>query len=350
MAKDWRWWVVTWWVGGGCLSSFADEGTYALEFLSLGIGARALGMGSAFVALADDATAVYWNPAGVGEVPSRAFATQHADLFQQGTDSFLSRGLAQQNSVSLVLPFEDNAKIAFSWMRVGVDDIPRVTFVDVNGDGILGTFRDANFNGQKDPDETYLDTPVIAETFSNTDSVYSVSYARRFSQNLSVGGTLKLIRQRLFLNTGTGFGVDVGATYRYGRYGRFALVIQDATGTRVRWDTATRPTFVRPRNFRFGVGGIFPYRRWIQFSAAADLDVNTTTQLSEKKKTSRLHLGGEIFLANRFAFRFGSDAGSLTAGAGFRIPVRNVTLSLDYAFTTHPDLGDAQRLSMAGFF
>lgn len=350
MSKGWRWWVVACWMGGGCFSSFADEGTYALEFLSLGIGARALGMGSAFVALADDATAAYWNPSGLVEVPSRAFATQHADLFQQGTDSFISRGLAQQNYVSLVLPFENETKIAFSWTRVGVDDIPRVTFVDVNGDGVLGTFRDTNVNGKKDPDETYLDTPIVAETFSNTDSAYGISYARRLSQTLSVGGTLKLIRQRLYVNTGTGFGVDVGATYRYGRYGRLALVIQDATGTRVRWDTAGRPTFVRPRNFRLGVGGVFSYRRWFRLGVAADVDVNTTVKRSEESGKARLHLGGEVFLADRFGFRFGSDAGSLTAGAGFRIPVRSVTFSLDYAFTTHPDLGDAQRLSMTGFF
>ena len=44
------------------------------------------------------------------------------------------------------------------------------------------------------------------------------------------------------------------------------------------------------------------------------------------------------------------DAGEFTAGAGFRIPLSDVTVHADYAFMTHPDLGDAQRLSLTGSF
>jgi hypothetical protein len=331
-------------------NALADEGTYALDFLSLGVGARALGMGGAYAALADDATAAYWNPAGLCDVPSRAFTAQHADLFQQGTDSLVARGLAQHNYANVVLPFENGAKIALSWTRVAVDDIPRVTFVDVNGDGVLGTFLDKNLNGKKDPDETYLDTPIIAEMFANTDDAYSISYARRLSESFSVGGSAKLVRQALYASTGTGFGVDLGATYRYGRYARIALVVQDATGTRVRWNTSTRPTFVRPANARLGVSGTFPFRHWLRLNGSADVDLGKTTRLSEADGASRLHLGGELTLAHLVAFRIGSDAGHFTAGAGFRVPVRSAAFHVDYAFTTHPDLGDAQRLSMTGFF
>src|SRR5258705_7088377 len=47
---------------------FAKVGTYALPFLKIGVSARATGMGNAFTALSNDATATYWNPAGLGEV------------------------------------------------------------------------------------------------------------------------------------------------------------------------------------------------------------------------------------------------------------------------------------------
>ena len=57
----------------------ADEGAHAAEFLSHGVGARALGMGGAFVAVADDATATYWNPAG----PDQSQETQFlGDVFR----------------------------------------------------------------------------------------------------------------------------------------------------------------------------------------------------------------------------------------------------------------------------
>ena len=71
----------------------ADEGAHAAEFLSHGVGARALGMGSAFVAIADDATATYWNPAGLTKVKKHSFSAMYSDTFSTGDGSWLSRGL-----------------------------------------------------------------------------------------------------------------------------------------------------------------------------------------------------------------------------------------------------------------
>ena len=56
------------------MPALAEEGSHAAEFLSHGVGARALGMGSSFVSIADDATAAYWNPAGLVQIERRAFA------------------------------------------------------------------------------------------------------------------------------------------------------------------------------------------------------------------------------------------------------------------------------------
>ena len=127
-----------------------DEGSFALEFLGMGVGARAAAMGSAYVAVAEDASAAYWNPAGLTGVEHYGFTTQHADMFQQGTqESALMRGLAQYNFMNVVVPFE-RGKLGISWIRLGIDDVPRVTFEDGNGDGVLGTFRDLNQDGVKD--------------------------------------------------------------------------------------------------------------------------------------------------------------------------------------------------------
>lgn len=329
----------------------ADEGSYALEFLTVGVGARALGMGGAHVALADDATAAYWNPAGLADVPGFGFAAQRADLFQQGTVSpVYSRGLAQYNFANAVFPFQENGKLAISWARMGIDDIPRVTFTDNNGDGILGTYRDQNFNGKKDPGEYYIDTPVVAEYFSQADDALFISYARRAGNALALGGSLKLIRQSLYNQSGTGFGLDIGAVYSIGKYVRTGLMVEDVTGTRVRWNTASRPTYVLNANPKVGVAASVPYKTLLRATVAADADLGRAARLSEESGESRLHVGGELTLLRLVSLRAGLDAGEFTTGAGFRIPAKSAEIQVDYAFTTHPDLGDAQRLSVTGAF
>jgi hypothetical protein len=328
----------------------ADEGSFALEFLGLGVGARAAAMGSAYVAVAEDASAAYWNPAGLTGVEQYGFTSQHADMFQQGTqESALMRGLAQYNFVNVVVPF-NQGKLGISWIRLGIDDVPRVTFDDVNGDGILGTFRDLNQNGVKDIGERYVDNPQIAETFTTSDNALLLSYARSLGSRVSVGGTAKIVRQSIIANRGNGFGADLGAIVRLHDNLRGGLVIQDAVGTRVKWDTPGRPTFSREANPRAGIAVRLPGGKLAALALAADVDLNRTTRLSEEGSESRLHAGAELTLLRTVSFRAGLDAGEFTAGAGFRIPVRDVTVHADYAFMTHPDLGDAQRLSLTGAF
>lgn len=328
----------------------AEEGSFALEFLGMGVGARAAAMGSAYVAVAEDASAAYWNPAGLTGVEQYGFTTQHADMFQQGTqESALMRGLAQYNFMNVVVPFEQG-KLGVSWIRLGIDDVPRVTFDDVNGDGVLGTFRDLNQNGVKDVGERYVDTPQIAETFTTSDNALLLSYARALGERVSIGGTAKIIRQAIIANRGSGFGADLGAIVRLHENVRAGLVIQDAVGTRVKWDTPGRPTFSRDANARAGVAVRLPGGNLASMALAVDVDMNRTTRLSEEDSASRLHAGAELTLLRTVSFRAGLDAGEFTAGAGFRIPVRDVTVHADYAFMTHPDLGDAQRLSLTGSF
>ena len=75
---------------------YAEEGSHAAEFLSHGVGARALGMGSVFVSIADDATATYWNPAGLAKITKKhAFSAMYSDSFGTGEGGFLSKGLVQ---------------------------------------------------------------------------------------------------------------------------------------------------------------------------------------------------------------------------------------------------------------
>ena len=71
----------------------ASRGSRAAEtasFLNIGVGARSLGMGGAYTALADDANALYWNPAGLSKLEKREFTASHAELFESTRLDFLA--------------------------------------------------------------------------------------------------------------------------------------------------------------------------------------------------------------------------------------------------------------------
>ena len=327
----------------------AEEGSHAAEFLSHGVGARALGMGSSFVSVADDATATYWNPAGLVQIQRRAFAAMYSDSFGATQGGFLSKGLVEYNFVSYVQQIEGIGSAGLSWIRLGVDDIPHTTFVDVNGNGRLGDFLDKDGDGVKDPGEWYIDRPEVAGYFSNVDNALFISYARQVHPNLSIGGSLKLLKQSLFENSGNGFGVDLGLMLKPIDGLHIGAMLTDVTGTQIRWNTDDAPIFTRDRRFRFGLS----YRIAFPVIGRATLGVDLETDRKDLQTaggTERIsRFGGEYWLFDVVALRIGAEGTKLAAGAGIRLRFGETTLLADYAFNAH-DLGNSQRISISGFF
>ncbi len=328
----------------------ADEGAHTAEFLSHGVGARALGMGSAFVAIADDATATYWNPAGLTKVKKHSFSAMYSDTFSTGDGSWLSRGLVSYNFLNYVYQIEDIGSLGVSWIRLGVDDIPRTTFIDINNNGFLGDFQDKNGNGIKDEGELYIDKPEIAEYFSNTDNALLVSYARQVHSMVAVGGNLKLLNQAIFENSGTGFGIDIGVIAEPYEGLRVGAMFLDATGTQIRWDTPDAPTFTRTRRFRFGTAYHFTVRRLGKGAIGMDFETDQA-DLEEGSDGGGmlLRVGAEYWLFDTVALRGGWNGHGLSAGAGLRVKVSPMSFFINYAFNTHT-LGGSQRISVSGEF
>lgn len=188
--------------------SRAQAPKYSNEFLSIGVGARALGLSNAFTALANDATAGYWNPAGLTRIQSNLqLSLMHTQYFA---------GIARYDYGALAFRSGENNHFAVSYIRFGVDDIPDTSeLIDSEG----------NINYDR------------IRSFSASDNAVFFSYARLFPnvENLRIGANAKIIRRTAGSFAGAwGFGLDIGLQYQWKDW-HFAAVGRDITSTFNAW-------------------------------------------------------------------------------------------------------------------
>lgn len=180
---------------------------YSNEFLAIGVGARAAGMGGAVVADVDDATSAYWNPAGLMQINDNVqVALMHNEQFA---------GIVKHDYGTVAFKYGDKSALALSMIRVGVDDIPNT----------LNLFQ----NGQ-------LDYSRI-KSFSSVDYGFIGSYSRSLPiKGLTAGGNVKVIRRVVgeFANA-WGFGFDLGAQYRFNKW-ITGVSVRDVTTTFNVWN------------------------------------------------------------------------------------------------------------------
>jgi len=245
------------------------------------IGPRALAMGGAFSAVADDASAGYWNPAGLPLVGHQEISATHADLFGTGiTDSYLS----------FVLPLSPRDAASLDYYNSGFDD------------GELGFHENR----------------------------VQLSFGSRFHPRVAGGLSLKYLSRDTDLDgvtvrQGDGFGVDLGVLAFPHDAVRVALSLQDATDTRLQYRGDDGSAVAFPRNLRGGVA-VRPVR---DLTLAFDVD-------------DRWHSGLEYRLRDALALRGGlqkdwqsTDGLVWSAGAGLKVGV----LRFDYARVDQPSLG-----------
>ncbi len=302
---------------------------YAGEFMSLGVGGRALGMGGAFVALANDVTAGYWNPAGLARINYPQIALMHDEQFGS---------LVNYDYGAVAMPFGANTSLGFSVIRLGVDDIPdtRSAGVDATGRVLDGTNEFSRID------------PSLVTYFNAADWAFYFTYSKKQSDDFSYGANVKIIRRELGDNSATGIGFDVGVWYAPFDNLVLGANLQDITTTFLAWDTGTNelisPTMkVGSAYFIEAFGG--------RFAPAVDFDIRFENRRYASTAnigpvSLDLHSGLEFQFKNLFALRLGySDIKQLTLGGGIQLP----KLSIDYSFAKFDgtnELGNTHRISM----
>lgn len=315
---------------------------YSNEFLSIGVGANALGLSNSVVAGVDDVTAGYWNPAGLTEIGDfLQVGAMHAEYFA---------GIAKYDYIGIAKPIDDKSAAGFTFIRFGVDDIPNTTqLID----------KDGNINYDN------------ITTFSAGDYAFLFSYARKLPvDGLSLGGNFKIIyRQVGDFARSWGFGLDAGLKYKLGDKWKFGLLARDVSTTFNAWsfslDDQMKETFLLTGNEipengleitlpKIIMGAQFKTNLVKEFYLKSEIDVafNTDGRRNVLIRTNPVsidpYMGLEIGYGKWVALRFGAGnmqwiknpdlTESLTFQPNIGIGVGFKGISIDYAFT---DIGDA---------
>lgn len=308
-------------------------GKYAGEFLAIGVGGRALAMGSAQVAIVNDVTAGYWNPAGLARIDYPQVALMHEEHFGS---------LVNYNYGAVAIPYGKDMTFGLSIIRLSVDGIAdtRLAGLDANGNP-LPTDQYQNFSR--------LNYSMISE-FSNTDWAFYLSFAKRHSDNFYWGANVKLIKRNIAEFSAMGIGFDLGAFYNPINNLFLGVNIQDITTTLVAWSTG-RNELITPTA---KIGGAYA----VKFLGGTILPAIDFDLRFENRRTAStfnlgpvsfdFHGGFEYNYKNIFAVRAGyNDVKEFTLGAGVYLP----KLRVDYSFARMSGsevdrLPDSHRISL----
>ena len=316
---------------------------YAGEFLTLGMGARAAGLGGAYSSVVDDASAPYWNPAGIAHVDRREVLLMHSEVFG---------GVIAYDCVGFVVPTQ-NSGFGVNLFRLAIQDIPftgDLEYEDWGIDGIPDTGDEGEGNGRFDPGELLIYDENRIQRVTNSDMALFLCYGWSFSNGLSIGATVKGIRREIGSYSAYGSGADLGVMYSPTEAFTLALNLQDITTTFISWSTG-RWEKVLP-TVKFGVSSHYPVQQ-LQGTIllAIDQDIRfegreETSQFSAGRVSDDFRLGAEYAYNEVVSVRLGLEYGQLTAGLG--VTYKNYTV--DYAFLSHPDLRGSYRLSASAVF
>ncbi len=291
-------------------------GISTAEFLKIGVGSRATAMGESFVAVSNDASALYWNPAGLAQFDKDELIFSHNAWVVDINHDFFGAvyHLDEQNSFGVAI-----TSLSTADMKVTTEFAP------------FGT----------------------GEYFSYRDLAIAVSYARKMTDKFSFGGTVRYIDETLAKLKMRGIMIDLG-TYYWTGLGttRFAVTVSNfgnqlAPDGKVvlvgKRENSEWQSFSPPTIFRIGFA-FEPYQN-------EDNRITASIQLNHPNDNSEnLSTGFEYSWKNivqlRGGYKFNVDDQNFSLGFGVFIPIRIAECSVDYSYSNFTRLGNAQRFSI----
>ena len=280
---------------------------------NLGVGARALALGNAYVAVPHDATAIYWNPAGLDYIQRKNASLFYTNLLA-GTQYYFA---------GYVHPTISIGTFGVGIINIGIGDIE-----ERDGNAVSGGIG----------------------TYSNYEILFA--YSKQLPWNLAVGLNLKFDHQSYsgFMlsdvgTSATGIGTDVGVLFRPNLTNfmldglSVGLTVQNLIGSRLKMETATD---INPLNVRFGLAKPFLKNEFgNQLTIFMDIEQGA-------KVPFKFHAGTEYVFQNMAMLRVGMNNSQLAFGAGAMFNM----FQLDYSFGKFAphDLSSSHRVSFSMHF
>jgi len=291
--------------GSARADEFGKVGTFGAQFLKIGVSARATAMGSAYSAVADDAEAVYWNPAGIVGVRGSQLSINQTEWPADIKLSYLA------------------------WV--------------FNPRSIPGTFALSARALWMDPqiERTAYQPEGTGRLFDSGMSSLGLTYSRYFTDKFSAGATLHYVHMGLSdvsVNTSV---ADIGILYRIGIRGmRVGMAIQ-SLGGEVTFDE--RPERM-PTAFKVGFS-FEPIRVGRQRVIASSEFQHPVDNVERANFGVEYNMNNRMYLRTGYSLNYDSE--KLAAGAGFRVGTgRRSHIQLDYGFVDMESLGFVHRVSV----
>jgi len=268
------------------------------DYLQYGAGARSLAMGGAYVALANEASAPYWNPAGLTQINEHEFLAMYAPFFEKTSYNF----------ISYVHPLGKMGNLAISDVFLYSEG-----YEEVDDDGnVLGTNQ---------------------SIFNNA---VSISYANIVCRQISLGASLKLIHERVMKYSGNGQGIDLGMLYKPLDGLSIGLAVQNVMEPKV---TLRYDPNVYKMNFKGGLA-LNAFSNRLILTADVNKLVDEKAYFSAGIEISPWEKAASSL--KRVDLRVGcNQLQTFTCGLGLKIK----SLSVDYAFSTH-DMGNLHKFAL----
>jgi len=296
-------------------------GISTAQFLKIGVGSRATSLGDAFVAIADDASALYWNPAGLVQFTDNQVIVSHNTWVVDISHDFLG----------LVYHVSPMDAVGLSITSLSMQKMPVTTEFAPTGTG---------------------------EYFSFGDIAFSLSYARAMTDKFSFGGTVRYMEETLDKLKMRGVMIDLGTYYWTGLgTSRFAVVITNfgnqmapdgeviLFGNRKKseWQAFSPPTMFR---FGFAFEPIYTDKHKLTTS----VQLNHPNDNSENISFGAEYMYDEPLLYSKFflrgGYKFNADEQDFSLGAGLALPLPFANIKLDYGYANFSRLGSAHRFTL----